>query len=208
MNNQSRSILLIIGCLTLSLMVGCRGIRSDKTPIHLNPNMDWGPQFEFQEKASKPPVDTVPFGSGVSARQLDQRPGALKADPVFYQGKTSTGAWVDDIPMDLNMDVMKRGQERYNIYCSVCHTQTGNGTKSLIAKRGWIASDITQSLTRSRSDGELFDIVSNGIRTMPGYAHQLNESDRWAIVAYVRALQRAYNSPYSTLPKDLKNQLK
>ena len=190
------------------LFVGCRGHLTEKTPFHLNPNMDWQPKIKAQHNPLKPPVETVPWGESNSFQLSETREKYIEDDSLFYTGKTSSGSWVKRAPVEVTESILKRGQERYNIHCSVCHTKTGNGAKSSIAKRGWIPSNINSELTQNRTDGELFHIVGNGIRTMPGYKKNIAVEDRWAIVLYMRALQYSNNAPYSDLPLSMKKDLK
>ena len=114
--------------------------------------------------------------------------------------KIATGFKHDDIARDL----LKRGQERYNIYCAPCHDQTGSG-KGIVVKKGFLPPP-SMHLDRLREspDGHFCDVISNGIRNMPSYKHQIPISDRWAIVAYVRALQRSQNAKTEDVPEELR----
>ena len=85
---------------------------------------------------------------------------------------------------------IKNGRKNYDIYCSACHTKTGDGTKSIISQNGWIVSNILENVTANKSDSELYQIIKNGVRTMPGYGKKLDSKEIWEIVVYVRALQR------------------
>ena len=141
--------------------------------------------------------------------------GYLREDRAFYQGKKATaqpspaspqtatvqasansqaGAYPDDvdaIPIQLTKADLDRGQERYNIYCSVCHGMTGYGD-GMIARRGFnkpSPANYHQDRLRQAPAGHFFDVMTNGWGAMPAYAQQVSVEDRWRIVAYIRALQ-------------------
>lgn len=170
---MNRYILLIF----LMLLTGCRSWFSEKPPIHPNPNLDWQPKYKSQKYLGSKPEHTIQY--------LDKT--------TNHSGKKN-GEYIKTIPIVVNKDLLDLGEKKYNINCSTCHTKTGNGTKSVIAKRGWVPSNILEKTTISRTDGELYEIVSNGIRTMPGYKKKLSENERWAVVAYIRALQKIDNT--------------
>ena len=201
--------ILRISCVIVCLIVlqGCRGWRSEKPAVHVNPNFDWQAKFKTQQLATKSPDGVVPWGDETSFNQSENRKDYLEADSILYRGKTSRGDWVRKVPLEVNEKLLAKGKEQYNIYCAVCHTETGDGTKSLISKRGWVVPDITAAISRSRKDGELYDVVKNGIRRMPGYGNQIEVRDRWAVVAYLRALQKAANYNVSDLSPKLRNNL-
>ncbi|RAP33922.1 quinol:cytochrome C oxidoreductase [Candidatus Marinamargulisbacteria bacterium SCGC AG-439-L15] len=202
--NYINCIILLTICIFLS---GCRGWRSEKPPLHPNPNLDFQSKFKAQRLSNQVPENTVIWGNEQSFSNETTREQYLKKDRAFYTGRKN-GRYLNTIPTPVTKDFIQRGQNRYNIYCASCHTQTGDGTKSLISKRGWVIPNINQKITQKKSDGELFNIISNGIRTMPGYHKSITEKDRWAIVAYVRALQKVENTNYQDLPAPLAKKLK
>ena len=110
---------------------------------------------------------------------------------------------------------MKRGKERFDVFCAPCHGLAGNGD-GLVAKRAdrlqegtWTPpSSLHTDLVRSRPDGQLYNSIANGVRTMPAYGSQIPVPDRWAIVAYVRALQRSSNARVADVPAELRSQLR
>ena len=107
-------------------------------------------------------------------------------------GAAQQNSFPDDIvdfPIAINKDVLRRGQERYNIFCSVCHGMTGNGD-GMIVRRGYRrAASFNDDRLRQAPVGHFFDAMTNGWGAMPSYAPQIPVQDRWAIVAYIRALQ-------------------
>ena len=200
MSKARVSITMLLALVCVMSVSSCRGWRSDQTPVHPNPNMDWLPSYSAQE-LSRPYAEGTTAWNGGS--QSDKRPAS------FHSGKDAGGNWVQRVPITVDMALLDRGEDRYNIYCAACHTKVGNGSESQIThKSGWVSADLRQALTVNKTDGELFSIVGEGIRTMPGYASVLNEEDRWAIVAYVRALQKMYNGRLYNLPKIQQEQLK
>ncbi|NNF04072.1 MAG: cytochrome c [Rhodothermales bacterium] len=192
--------LTLIALVAAVAVSGCRGSLSDAPPVHINPNMDQQERFDAQEanrffedgRAMRLPV------AGTVAR------GFLKEDVEFWEGRTETGEYVESIPMDVSMEFMERGRERYDIYCSVCHGISGDG-QGIIMTGGYgmvQAPTYHSDFLRDAPDGYLYDVVKNGVRTMWGYGQQVPVADRWAIVAYVRALQRSQNAAESDVPEN------
>lgn len=190
-----RKLILIVAVLTLA---GCRGMVSEDPPIHLNRNMDFQEKFQAQEanpffadgRAMRMPVP------GTVAR------GMLKADTRFYTGRTESGAYITEMPIPTTREVLVRGQERYNIYCAVCHGRAGDGQGIIQTGQYGYAppTDYHTDRIRQVEDGYLYDVIANGVRNMPGYAPQIPVADRWAIVAYIRALQLSQNATESDVP--------
>jgi mono/diheme cytochrome c family protein len=124
--------------------------------------------------------------------------GFLKDDDVFYTGMQA-GAPVDKIPMPLTDAVVARGRERFNIYCSPCHGVAGDGT-GMIVQRGY-KKPVSYHDPRLRNEkaGYFFDVMTRGFGQMPDYAAQVSPKDRWAIVAYIRALQLSQHASVGDL---------
>ena len=166
-------------------LMGCQGSFSSKPPVHLNPNMDHQPAHQPQTLSQLPPDHTV--------RWERTPPSQHEAT-----GKTSRG-WAKRPPMEVTEAVILRGQDRYGIYCAICHDNVGSG-KTTLRPYGLAPSlHLASKQLRETSDGALFDTITNGKGTMSGYSDVLSIEDRWAIVTYVRALQRAYETPLSDL---------
>ena len=182
------------------MLAGCRGSVSEAPPIHLNPNMDSQERFDAQEanpffedgRAMREPVP------GTVAR------GMLKEDTRFYLGRELDGTFVATMPVPISQEVLERGQERYNIYCAVCHDEAGTGQGIIITGNyGYTPAPSYHDATvaaRMAADGYVYDVIANGVRTMPGYAQQIPVADRWAITAYIRALQRSQNTGVEDVP--------
>jgi len=144
------------------------------------------------------------FADGMSARPRiagTVARGELAIDPVVASGKMN-GQDVDGFPMPVTAQVLNRGEERFNIYCSECHGKAGDGN-GMIPSRGYRhpPSFHTEQL-RTAKTGHFFDVMTNGFGAMPSYAHQIPVNDRWAIVAYIRALQMSQNATINDVPAD------
>lgn len=125
--------------------------------------------------------------------------GQLHEDNYFYTGKFGNNPG-DYMPFPVTKDVLSRGRERFNIYCSPCHSRLGDGN-GMIVQRGFRAppSYHTERL-RKAPLGYFFDVMTNGFGAMPEYATQVPTRDRWCIVAYIRALQLSQDATVSAVP--------
>jgi len=144
------------------------------------------------------------FGDDRSARPIvagTVARGHLHDDVWLYTGKVN-GADATGFPFRVDERVMARGQERFNIYCSPCHGRTGLGD-GLVVRRGYRRppSYDTERL-RNAPVGHFFDVITNGFGAMPDYAEQVAPEDRWAIAAYIRALQLHEHATLADVPPD------
>ena len=150
------------------------------------------------------------FGDARSARALvagTVARGQLHDDALLYSGK-SNGADTTMFPFLIDDGVMARGQERFNIYCSPCHGRTGFGD-GMVVRRGYRRPpSYHDDRLRNVPIGHLFDVISNGFGAMPDYAAQINAEDRWAIVAYVRALQLSEHATVADVPADQREKMR
>ncbi len=205
---MNKNLILVCVAIVGLTLTGCRGYRSEKPPIHPNPNFDWQSKVKPQRDPLTVPEGTVAWGDSQSFTGIHKRSEFLKDDNRFYQGKETSGAFVAKAPVAVTSELLLRGQERFNIYCAVCHDQTGAG-KGLVISRGFAPPpDLADSRIVDMKDGELFGIISHGVRSMPAYAKQIREEDRWAIVLYVRALQQARNATIENVPVGLRSNIK
>ena len=143
-----------------------------------------------------PQRGTTFFADGRSARPQVLNTVArnqMHENEYFYTGLVN-GKEGDGFPIALTPEVMQRGQERYNIYCTPCHSRVGNGD-GMIVQRGYRpAGDFHTDRLRNAPLGHFFNVMTNGYGAMPDYAAQLTPEDRWAVVAYIRALQLSQNA--------------
>ncbi len=150
----------------------------------------------------KPLAKSSFFGDGRSARPLVEGTvarGHLLADEHFSFGK-SGGALVRTFPFPVTLEVLQRGRERYDIFCAVCHGRAGNGD-GMVVRRGFRPPPSFHiERLREAPVGHFFDVISNGFGAMPDYAEQIPAKDRWAITAYIRALQLSQNARLEDVP--------
>ncbi len=200
--------------LLLSVM-GFRGMPATRPPIEVFSDMEnqakYKPQAESKffadGRADRPiPAGTVPFGR--DANQSD--PAFLRADDAHYAGKNADGSFVRSIPagIEVTKDFIVRGQGRFQIYCAPCHGALGDGN-GITKSYGMVATpSYHDDRLRTMPDGEIFNTITNGKNTMFPYADKLSPDDRWAVVAYVRALQRAQHATINDVPPELRGGLK
>lgn len=125
--------------------------------------------------------------------------GQLREDDHLYRGKVD-GKFVTTFPFPIDAAIMERGRERYNIFCSPCHGATGLGN-GMVVQRGFkVAASHHLERLRNETNGYWFDVITNGFGVMPAYAPQIPVEDRWAIIAYVRALQLSRNATAEDIP--------
>ena len=173
--------------LIIILMIGCRGDHSTKPPIHLNPNMDSQDKFKAQS--------VNPFFADSSAMRLPVE-GTIAQSKYFgndeyLTGKNKNGDFVENQEL-LTVELINRGEDRFNIYCAICHGEEGDGQGNITKYQYPIPpTSFNQDWLLEKKDGHYFDVITNGIRTMPSYKHQIPVKDRWAIVSYVRKLQES-----------------
>ena len=116
--------------------------------------------------------------------------GGLKEDAAFFTGKGADGQFVATIPVPVNEALVERGHQRYAIYCQPCHDARGDG-KGILFQRGNVpTASFHQEKILKYPDGQIFDVITNGAGLMPGYRWPIPPADRWAIIAYVRELER------------------
>jgi mono/diheme cytochrome c family protein len=150
------------------------------------------------------------FGDGRSERPLIEGTvarGHLDDDTAYYTGLGPDGTFVNEFPFPVTKDVVERGQNRFNIYCTPCHDRLGNGDGRVV-RRGY-RHPPSYHIDRLRQvpNGYIYDVITTGFGAMPDYAAQIKPSDRWAIVSYVRALQLAHNAKIDDVPADRRSDL-
>lgn len=189
--------LLYIGIVAATL-VGCsRNQPSSKPPIHLNQNMDEQPKF-------KPQAANKFFADGRSMRLPVEGTvprGWLHADSSFYySGRDDDSVLIKQSPLAYTTERLERGRERYDIYCTPCHGKVGDG-RGIVTQKGMVPPpSFHEQRLRDVEDGHLFEVMSDGLRNMPPYKYQISVEDRWAIIAYLRALQRSQNATPNDMP--------
>lgn len=188
---KSTGLLLLLSALLL-VSVGCRQDMQDQPKLEAFETSDF---FANGIANQTPPAGTV-------AR------GLLKDDAHFWFGRTDSGQLVNELPdgMTWNMELLLRGQERYDIFCSPCHDTTGAG-RGMIVRRGFKQPQpLWEDRLVDMPLGYFYDVASNGFGIMPGYRLQVPEDDRWAIAAYIRVLQASQGRVLDDLPADLQQE--
>jgi mono/diheme cytochrome c family protein len=132
--------------------------------------------------------------------------GRLAGDAAMETGKVGTG-FAAAVPVAIDMKLLERGQDRYRIYCAPCHGQAGRGD-GMIVRRGYRPPPSFHiDRLRAQPAGYYFDVMTAGFGAMPDYADKLSVADRWAIVAYVRALQLSQNASVADVPPERRGEL-
>ena len=152
---------------------------------------------------------TAFFANGAASRTLVVNTvarGQLRTDEHLYTGKVN-GQAATEFPMPITDQVMARGQERFNVYCSPCHGRTGQGD-GMIVQRGFRAPpSYHEERLRNAPVGYFFDVMTNGFGAMQDYSAQVTVNDRWAIAAYIRALQLSRRATVADVPADRRGDL-
>jgi mono/diheme cytochrome c family protein len=208
-----RTTRLLLGLALVSLVAsGCRGMTSSEPPIHFQHNMDQQDRFEAQE-----PNDF--FADGRAARQYvdgtvpSRRVSGQALDCItpWEEAHRCTGKsgeeWATDLPMAVDAQLLARGRQRYDIYCAPCHDSAGSGKGTVVLANAGLIPPPTyhDDRVRGMAMGQLFDIITGGVRNMPAYGKQIPVDDRWAIAAHVRVLQHSQNKSLSDVPAGVKS---
>jgi len=210
----SVAVLVVLSWVPIALIMRARNVTSTSPRIHIIQDMDNQAKFTPQQRnpmfadgrGMRPPV------AGTVAR------GELGLDDPLDRGLRDgddVTSWVEAIPVPVTMQVMRRGQERYDIFCSPCHGLAGYGD-GMVSKRAeglqegtWTPpSSLHTDLIRGRPAGQLYNTITNGVRNMPAYGPQISVEDRWAIVAYIRALQKSQGARVEDVPRELRSSLR
>jgi len=197
--------------LTVSVL-GFRGRTAQRPPIEVFPDMDhqakYKPQAESKFFADGRADRPMPAGVVPRGRTEDADPDFLRADDAKYLGKNPDGSFGRGFPVEVTESLIRRGGDRYQIYCAPCHGANGDGN-GITKAYGMVATPTYHDARlRDMAEGEIYNTVANGKNTMLGYADKLSVTDRWAVVAYVRALQRAANGRIDDVPLEKRGDLK
>lgn len=212
---------------TTVFLLGFRGDKFEKPPLYLFPDMDiqakYHPQadnafYEDQRNDRQPVAGTVARGYAFELETVFAEDFNYPVDdnPAFYTGKNPEGDFVTGFPVKVDNDLLELGKEKYEIFCTVCHGPTGAGNGVVASDgsdyamaRGYFGNvaNLTQQTYLDYEEGKLWDRITNGWNTMYPYKTKLTPRERWAVVAYLRALQVAANGTMEDVPENLRNQL-
>jgi mono/diheme cytochrome c family protein len=194
-----RYFLLIFGLVVLAIMgiLGKRGSEFRKPPLEIFDDMDRQPKYRPQQPSTF-------FANGRTSQE--PVPGTVARGERFENNAINTGKepgttnFVATIPLPVTEQLMARGMERYNIYCLPCHDPSGNGN-GIVKKYGYATiRSLHEKIVVAQPDGEIFNTITHGKATMFPYGSQIAVEDRWAIVAYVRALHRSQLGSTNEVP--------
>ena len=166
-----------------------------------------------QDMHNAPRVDpyeeTDAFADGRGMRPLVEGTvarGHLNDDELMFTGKVD-GQFVDQFPFQVTHEVLERGHERFNIYCSPCHGRTAMGNGMIVQRGLRPPPSFHDEKMRNQPAGYYFDVISNGFGAMQDYRAQVDVKDRWAIISYIRALQYSQRATLADVPGDKRGEL-
>jgi mono/diheme cytochrome c family protein len=213
-------IITVLLCVVAVAVLGFQGEHRSAPPIEFFSDMKRQPKVKFQKpseffgdnRAARPPVNgTVPMGYDIPGHpsQNSEVPndirsplGEFTAGTDYYNTGKMSDRWGTGLPMAVTPELVDRGQKVYTIYCSVCHGATGQGN-GITSKYGLLGiANYHQDKYRQMADGQIFNTITNGYNSMMAYGDKVTVKDRWAIVSYLRALQRSQYAKMSDVPED------
>ena len=187
----SRRFFGVLALLLAATTVACRQDMQDQPKyIPLRPT-----EFFTDGRSARPLI------AGTVAR------GHLDDDAAFYTGKDADGKFVAEFPFPVTKDVIERGRERFDIYCTPCHDYLGTGNGRIVRRGFRHPPNYHIDRLRQVPPGYIFDVITQGFGAMPDYSAQVRPRDRWAIVAYIRALQLSQNASINDVPAAARAQL-
>ena len=197
--------LAALAVLALSMLsAACSNFPSRGTPIWVFPDMKQQDKVKYET--------TSPFfADGRGSRLPVAHTVAQETyhpDMAYSTGIAADGDYVAKNPLPIDQDLLLRGQAKFNVYCSPCHDKTGSGRGVVAARSAWIPGNLHDDRIVNYVDGEIYHVITAGRRSMPSYRFQISESDRWAIVAYVRVLQRSWRGTLDEVPAETQRRLR
>jgi mono/diheme cytochrome c family protein len=190
-------------CVAAVSIAGFRGDFSKRTPIELWPDMNRQPKVKYQAPSQF-------FADGRGARMpvtgtiAEEMPKELD---YLHTGRMG-GFWGDGIPVPVTSELIQRGQQRYAINCQVCHGAAGAGN-GIVGQYGLVGiANYHDKRLREMPDGEIFHTITNGKASMYSYGDKITAEDRWAIISYIRALQRSQYATINDVPETERGNLK
>jgi mono/diheme cytochrome c family protein len=216
--------LFILGVCTVLALAGFRGSKSAVPPIEIFRDMDHQPKAQPQHattffadgrSARKPVEGTIPQGYTVPGRFLQagaknatiEVSGFANLNDYLHTGRIGD-AYGDGIPVEVNEKLLDRGQERFDINCAICHGHLGDGNGVVKQIANWaVVANLQDDRIRQQPDGQIFNTITHGKNTMGAYGPNIAIEDRWAIVAYLRALHKSQRGALADLPVEKQKEL-
>ena len=218
-------LIFILALIAVISLAGFRGTHSAKPPIEIFVDMVRNPRYDPQHesdfyadtRAARAPVPgTVPLGynlpgaflsTGANNNKLDQEPAAFSNGTDYYNTGRIGDMYGDGIPLKVNRELLERGQERFNINCAVCNGPVGMGN-GITTQYGLVGvANFHDSRIRTMPDGQIFNTITLGKNTMGAYGSNVSVEDRWAIISYIRALEKSDGATINDVPADQRAQL-
>ena len=198
-------LILLLVVVSVVSVAGFRGSDSRRPPMEIFPDMKRQPRLR--------PQKPNPFFADHRSSRLPV-PGTIARGSPFEDIPVNTGRvpgttnWVETNPLPVTAELLARGHERFIIYCSRCHSEVGDGN-GITTKFGMLrAGNFHDPRIIRMADGEIFNTVTAGKNQMPSYASQVTVTDRWAVIAYIRALQRSRLGTLDDVPEEIRPTLK
>jgi len=195
----------VLLCVLIVAVAGVRGGKTRRPPIEVFPDMDRQPKL-------RPQTFNEFFGNQLSSRV--PVPGTIARGTSYEENEINTGHvagttnFIDNIPVPITRALVLRGQQRYDINCAPCHGPAGDG-KGITSKYGMVAmANFHDARLVKMADGEIFNTITYGKNTMGAYGPNVTIMDRWAVIAYVRALQRSQLATFEDVPASMRATLK
>ena len=226
-------LIFIFVAIAVVSLAGFRGVHSAKPPIEIFVDMVRNPRYDPQHEsdffadnraARRPVQGTVPLGysvpnsflstgannaalPGSNADQAEQTPAGFSNGADYYSTGRMGEVYGDGIPLKVTKALVQRGQERFNINCAVCHGPVGlgNGVTTQFGLSG--VANFHDARIKTMPDGQIFNTITLGKNTMGAYGSNISVEDRWAIISYIRALERSQAATAADLPADQRAQL-
>ena len=218
-------LIFILALIAIVSLAGFRGTHSAKPPIEIFVDMVRNPRYDPQHesdfysdtRAARAPVPgTVPLGytvpnaflsTGANNNKLDQHAGAFTDTTDYYNTGRVGDFYGDGIPLKVDHELLARGQERFNINCAVCHGPVGLGN-GITSQYGLVGiANFHDARIRTMPDGQIFNTITLGKNTMGPYGSNISVEDRWAIISYIRALERADGASINDVPSNERAEL-
>ena len=205
-------------CIAVVSILGLRGVKFSKPPLYIFPDMDWQQKYQpqgennfFADGRNDRPVaaGTISRGHGYDMKEVfsSDYHYAPALNPSLYTGKNEKGEFVTDFPLEVTQELMELGRKKFNIFCIVCHGESGDGN-GITKSYGMIATlSYHEERLRNMAVGEIFNTDTHGKGQMNTYSDKLSPHERWAVIAFVRALQRSQNATVCDVPEEFKTQL-